>query len=149
MKNITIYADGACRGNQHEINIGGWGCLLIFGEHQKELFGGEKNTTNNKMELLSAIKAFQELNQPCQVDFYSDSNYVIKGMSEWINGWLKKNWVNAKREPIKNKELWLELLEASKPHKVKWNWVKGHANDELNQRADELANFGCDSILGE
>jgi len=149
MKAITIYADGACRGNQSETNIGGWGCLLTYGEIQKEFFGGEKNTTNNRMELTSAIRAFQKLKHPCNVDFYSDSSYVITGMSEWIKGWQKKNWVNAKREPIKNKDLWLELLEATKQHQISWNRVKGHSDNELNKRADELANLGCDSILGE
>ena len=147
MKTVTIYADGACRGNQSKSNIGGWGCLLIYDYQQKEFYGGEKNTTNNRMELTAAIKSFQHLNQPCEVDFYSDSKYTIQGMSEWIKGWQKKNWVNAKREPIKNKDLWLELLDATKLHKIKWNWVKGHSTDALNIRVDELANLGCDGVL--
>lgn len=149
MTDIIIYADGACKNNQGTNNIGGYGAYINVNGTIKEFYGGERNTTNNKMELTAVIiplKFLSKLNKKYNITIYTDSNYVVKGMSEWVYGWIKNNWKNSKKEPVKNKELWLELLELSKQHNIKWEWVKGHSDNIGNIRADELANLGCDSI---
>lgn len=134
---VTIYTDGACSGNP---GPGGWGAILIMGQHKKEMSGGEKETTNNRMELMGPIKALQALRFPCNVDLYTDSQYVCKAFNDhWIDSWLKNGWKNSKKEPVKNKELWVELLTLTKAHNVTWHWVKGHADNPFNERCDELA----------
>ena len=137
MKEITIYTDGACSGNP---GPGGWGAVLIFGNNQKEISGGAKDTTNNIMEMTAVIEALKLLKEPCIVNLHSDSAYVVNAFNEhWIEGWLAKGWVNSKKEPVKNKELWLELIELTNKHKVKFIKVKGHSTNELNNRCDYLA----------
>lgn len=135
----TIYTDGACSGNP---GPGGWGALLIHGDAEKELCGGEDDTTNNRMELTAAIEALKALKRPCQVDLYTDSTYVRSGITEWINGWKAKGWRTAAKKPVKNADLWQELDAARERHDIKWHWVKGHAGDPGNERADALANQG-------
>ena len=137
MKEITIYTDGACSGNP---GPGGWGAVLIFQGNQKEISGGAKDTTNNLMEMTAVIEALKLLKEPCIVNLHSDSAYVVNAFNEhWIEGWLAKGWVNSKKEPVKNKELWLELIELTNKHKVKFIKVKGHSTNELNNRCDYLA----------
>ena len=137
MKEITIYTDGACSGNP---GPGGWGAVLIFQGNQKEISGGAKDTTNNIMEMTAVIEALKLLKEPCMVNLHSDSAYVVNAFNEhWIEGWLAKGWVNSKKEPVKNKELWLELIELTNKHKVKFIKVKGHSTNELNNRCDYLA----------
>ena len=137
MEKITIYTDGACSGNP---GPGGWGCILIYNENKKELSGGEKNTTNNIMEITAVIEALKALKFPCEVDLYSDSAYVVNCFNEgWIYNWLKKGWKTSGGEPVKNKELWEELYNLTKIHKVTFHKVKGHADNEYNNRCDELA----------
>lgn len=137
MEKITIYTDGACSGNP---GPGGWGCILIYNENKKELSGGEKNTTNNIMEITAVIEALKALKFPCEVDLYSDSAYVINCFNQgWIYNWLKKGWKTSGGEPVKNKELWEELYSLTKIHKVTFHKVKGHADNEYNNRCDELA----------
>ena len=133
---ITIYTDGACKGNP---GPGGWGVWMKYGEHEKELWGGEKQTTNNRMELTAVIQALSSLKRRCHVILYTDSEYVRNGISRWINGWVRNNWRNAAKEPVANMELWQRLLAAAKPHRVEWKWVRGHAGDAMNERADRLA----------
>lgn len=136
-KSVTIYTDGACSGNP---GPGGWGAILIMGQHKKELSGGENDTTNNRMELLGPIKALQALKTPCDVELYTDSQYVCKAFNDhWIDSWLKNGWKTSKKEPVKNKELWVELLALTKAHNITWHWVKGHADNPFNNRCDELA----------
>lgn len=144
MDKIKIYTDGACKGNP---GVGGWGALLIAGKHEKELFGGEKETTNNRMELMAVIQALGALKRPCQIDLYTDSQYVLKGITEWMDGWKAKGWKTASKAPVKNVDLWQELDAACRLHKIQWIWVKGHAGDAGNERADELANKGVESVL--
>lgn len=141
MDKITVYTDGACSGNP---GPGGWGVLLRFKEAEKEFFGGEAETTNNRMELLAAIKALQALKRPCEVHLYTDSAYVQKGMTEWLAGWKKRGWRNSAKKPVKNADLWQALDEAQAPHDMHWHWVKGHAGHPGNERADELANQGME-----
>lgn len=137
MKEITIYTDGACSGNP---GPGGWGAVLIFQGNQKEISGGAKDTTNNIMEMTAVIEALKLLKEPCIVNLHSDSAYVVNAFNEhWIEGWLAKGWVNSKKEPVKNKELWLEIIELTNKHKVKFIKVKGHSTNELNNRCDYLA----------
>ena len=132
MKRVTLYTDGACSGNQGR---GGWGAILIYGSYRKELSGGEQVTTNNKMELTAVIEGLKALNEPCEVDVYSDSAYVVNAfLQDWISGWIRRGWKN-----VKNIELWNELIALTEKHKVHFNKVKGHADDELNNRCDELA----------
>ena len=140
---IEIWTDGACSGNP---GPGGWGALLKKGTTEKELFGGEKNTTNNRMELLATIKALEALTKPCTVTLYPDSNYVKNGITTWIKGWQAKNWKTAAGQPVKNQDLWQMLLNATKPHKINWVWVKGHAGNINNERADGLARKGITSL---
>lgn len=144
MDKIKIYTDGACKGNP---GVGGWGALLIAGKHEKELFGGEKETTNNRMELMAVIQALGALKRPCQIDLHTDSQYVLKGITEWMDGWKAKGWKTASKAPVKNVDLWQELDAACRLHKIQWIWVKGHAGDAGNERADELANKGVESVM--
>ncbi len=136
---VEIYSDGACRGNP---GPGGWGAILRFNGTEKELFGGEPATTNNKMELTAVIRALEALTRPSKVHVYTDSQYVQKGIKEWIHGWKRNGWKTAAKEPVKNKELWIELDELRKKHEIEWHWVKGHAGHPENERADALANKG-------
>jgi ribonuclease HI len=136
---VEIFTDGACRGNP---GPGGWGALLRSGNAEKELFGGEAATTNNKMELTAVIRALEALKGPSRVRVYTDSQYVKKGINEWIHGWKRNGWKTAAKEPVKNKELWIELDELRRKHEIEWHWVKGHAGHPENERADALANKG-------
>lgn len=138
MKEVVIYCDGACKGNP---GPGGWGALLMSGDHYKEIFGGDPSTTNNKMELTAAIQALLLLNGPRKVKIVTDSTYVIKGMTEWMPGWLKRNW-----KDVKNVDLWKQLISVSEQHELTWQWVRGHSNDPHNDRADQLANDGVDLV---
>ena len=143
MKRIEIFTDGACRGNP---GPGGWGALLRYGEHERELFGGEPDTTNNRMELMAAIRALETLREPCDVDLTTDSEYVRKGISEWLPAWKARNWKTSDRKPVKNADLWQQLEAAAARHTVRWHWVKGHSGHDENERADQLANRGIDSL---
>ena len=144
---VLIYTDGACRGNP---GPGGWGAILIAANGtEKQLCGGERATTNNRMELMAAIQALEALKKPCKVELHTDSQYVMKGITEWVRGWKARGWKTAAREPVKNEDLWRRLDEARARHDVDWRWVKGHAGHELNERADELANLGMRQTLGE
>ncbi len=144
MEEITLYTDGACSGNP---GPGGWGSILILGENRKEISGGSKDTTNNIMELTAVIEGLKMLKRPCKVQVYSDSAYVVNGFNQkWIYGWMKKNWKNASGEPVKNKELWQELYNLTQIHEVTFNKVKGHADNELNNRCDELARMERDKF---
>jgi ribonuclease HI len=136
MKQVEIFTDGACKGNP---GPGGWGAILRMGEHEKELSGGERQTTNNRMELMGAIEALKALRQPCRVSLHTDSKYVIDGITGWIFGWQKNGWKNAAKKPVANAELWQELIAAARPHRIEWIWVKGHAGHAENERADRLA----------
>ncbi|QFT33680.1 Ribonuclease HI [Labrenzia sp. THAF82] len=136
---VTIYTDGACSGNP---GPGGWGAILRFGGHERELQGGEEETTNNRMELMAAIEALNTLKRPCAVDLYTDSTYVRSGIREWLEGWKRKNWRTAANKPVKNADLWQALDSARERHDVTWHWVKGHAGHPDNERADELARGG-------
>ena len=137
MDNMNLYTDGACSGNP---GPGGWGAVLIFNGIEKELSGANPNTTNNVMEITAVIEGLKALKRPCNVNIYSDSAYVVNCFEKnWINNWIKNNWVNSKKEPVKNKELWLELYDLTKIHKVTFNKVKGHSNVKYNNRCDELA----------
>ncbi|AVY94458.1 ribonuclease HI [Microvirgula aerodenitrificans] len=138
-EHIDIYTDGACKGNP---GPGGWGALLIYRGQEKELFGGEPMTTNNRMEMTAVIEALKCLKRPCRIVLYTDSQYVQKGISEWIKGWKARGWKTASKEPVKNADLWQQLDAARQPHDIDWRWVKGHAGHEFNERADQLANRG-------
>ena len=131
-----IFTDGACLGNP---GPGGWGVMLRWRGHEKELFGGQAETTNNRMELMAAIQGLNALKRPCRVTLSTDSRYVMDGLTKWIHGWLKNGWKTADKKPVKNADLWQELLAAAKPHRVEWVWVKGHAGHPDNERADKLA----------
>ncbi|EJF84092.1 ribonuclease H [Bartonella elizabethae Re6043vi] len=135
-KVVEIYTDGACSGNP---GVGGWGAVLRWNGHERELYGGKAHTTNNQMELMAAIRALKALKEPCLVDLYTDSVYVRNGISKWIEGWKKNNWRTASKSPVKNMELWQALEEACSCHTVRWHWVKGHAGHPENERADALA----------
>jgi ribonuclease HI len=141
---VVIYADGACKGNP---GPGGWGAWISMGEHSKELCGGEPVTTNNRMELMAVIRALQALKRACDVKVYTDSVYVQKGMTEWIVAWKKRGWRTADKKPVKNDDLWQELDAIAQQHKVEWLWVKGHAGDAGNERADALANQGVAQVM--
>jgi ribonuclease HI len=140
---VEIYTDGACKGNP---GPGGWGALLIAAGQQKELYGGEPNTTNNRMELRAVIEALSALNRPCDVTVHTDSQYVQKGISEWIHGWKARGWKTAAKEPVKNVDLWQALDAAQARHVIQWRWVKGHAGHDGNERADALANRGVETV---
>jgi ribonuclease HI len=141
MNTIIIYTDGACKGNP---GPGGWGVLLKSGAVEKELFGGERETTNNRMEMMAVIEALKALKRPCQVTLHLDSKYVLQGITEWLPGWKAKGWKTAAKQPVKNVDLWqqLDALVNTGGHNIKWQWVKGHAGDPGNERADALANKG-------
>lgn len=143
MKDVSIWTDGACKGNP---GLGGWGALLIYGKHRKELYGGEADTTNNRMEILAVIQALEVLKERCRVHLYTDSQYVQKGMTEWISGWKQRGWRTAAKKPVKNADLWQRLDELCHQHELHWHWVKGHAGDAGNERADELANLGVELL---
>ena len=138
---VVIYTDGACSGNP---GPGGWGAILISGAHERELWGGEGLTTNNRMELYAAISALEALKRPCRVELHTDSQYVRQGITEWISGWKARGWRTAAKAPVKNDDLWKRLDSARARHEVSWRWVKGHAGHPLNERADELARRGCE-----
>jgi len=140
-KEVTIYTDGACSGNP---GPGGWGAILRFGAHEKELNGGEFETTNNKMELTAAIEALNALKEPCLVNLHTDSQYVKGGITGWIEGWKRNGWKTSAKKPVKNEELWRALEQARDRHDVSWHWVKGHAGHPDNERADELARQGME-----
>jgi len=144
---VHIYTDGACKGNP---GPGGWGVLLKSGATEKELYGGEPLTTNNRMELMAVIRALEALKRPCAVTLHVDSQYVLKGMTEWLAGWKAKGWRTASKQPVKNQELWQELdqLVNGRGHAIDWRWVRGHNGDPGNERADELANRGVEVALG-
>ena len=141
MKKITIYTDGACSGNP---GPGGWGAVLTSGKHEKEIFGGVKETTNNRMELTAAIKALEAVKTKSEIDLYTDSTYVKDGITKWIINWKKNGWRTAARKPVKNDDLWQELDKLIAKHEVKWHWVKGHAGHEGNEKADCLAVKGAE-----
>jgi len=143
MADVEIFTDGACKGNP---GPGGWGALLRYNGNEKELFGGEADTTNNRMELMAAIKALESLNRPCSVNLTTDSVYVRSGITEWMPNWKKRGWKTAARKPVKNDDLWKRLDAATQPHEVSWHWVKGHSGHPENERADELANRGIEQL---
>jgi ribonuclease HI len=143
---VVIYTDGACSGNP---GPGGWGALLIFGDHRKDICGGEPDSTNNRMELMAAIQALEALTKPCKVELHTDSTYVMKGISEWIHGWKKRGWKTADKKPVKNEDLWRRLDQARLRHEVQWKWVKGHAGHECNEHADALAGRGLKEALAK
>ncbi|MCJ1961746.1 ribonuclease HI [Novosphingobium mangrovi (ex Hu et al. 2023)] len=143
MKQIEIFTDGACKGNP---GPGGWGALLRMGEHEKEMSGSEAETTNNRMEMTAVIKALEVLNQPCEIVLCTDSKYVIDGITKWVHGWQKKGWVNAAKKPVANDDLWREMLAATKPHKITWQWVRGHNGHAENERVDQLASDAAKSV---
>jgi ribonuclease HI len=142
MKNMTkiveIYTDGACRGNP---GPGGWGAWLKYAGVEKELYGGEKESTNNRMELMAAIQALEALTQPCAIKLYTDSKYVLQGITEWMNNWKKRGWKTAAKKPVKNEDLWRRLDAAIEKHTINWSWVKGHSGNEGNEKADEFLIF--------
>ena len=144
MKQVIIYTDGACRGNP---GPGGWGALIRLDAIEKEIFGGQVDTTNNQMELTAAIEGLAALKERCSVELYTDSKYVMDGITQWIQNWKKNNWRTAAKKDVKNKELWQKLDQLISQHQVQWHWVKGHSGDAGNETADFLANKGIDSIL--
>ena len=144
MKTVTIYTDGACRGNP---GPGGWGALLSWNGHDKPLSGGETLTTNNRMEMMAAISALESLKEPCAVTLYTDSVYVKQGLNEWLPGWKARGWRTADKKPVKNQDLWQRLDAAAQRHQVEWHWVKGHAGNPGNEAADRLANEGLEANL--
>mgnify|MGYP001261053675 FL=1 len=143
---IKIYTDGACKGNP---GVGGWGAIIMQDEKNIELFGGENETTNNRMELMAVIMALKEISSNLELTIYTDSTYVQKGISDWIKNWKVNNWRSSSKKPVKNKDLWIELDEAVGSRKINWEWVKGHAGNEGNEKADELANQGVISMMRE
>lgn len=140
---IEIFTDGACRGNP---GPGGWGALLRSGKHEKELWGGESHTTNNRMEMTAVIKSLQALKKPSNVVLTTDSQYVRKGITEWIQGWKRRNWLTASKQPVKNVELWKEIDALAAQHTIEWRWVKGHSGHSENERVDDLANRGIEEL---
>ena len=143
MKEVHVWTDGACRGNP---GPGGWGVVLRYGDHERELYGGEAATTNNRMELMAAIRALEALREPCRVELTTDSEYVRRGITEWLPRWKRNGWKTAARKPVRNAELWQRLDEAAARHEVRWHWVRGHSGQPENERADALANRGIDEM---
>ena len=143
MKKIDIYTDGACRGNP---GPGGWGALLIYKDADKTIYGGEKNTTNNRMEMTAIIEALKIVKMDCDITLYTDSKYVMDGITKWLPNWKKKGWMTSNKKPVKNKDLWQVLEESISKHNIEWRWVKGHAGIPGNEKADELANQGIDEL---
>jgi ribonuclease HI len=146
LKSVEIFTDGACRGNP---GPGGWGVLLRYGDRERELYGGEHDTTNNRMELRAAIEGLRALKEPCRVELTTDSVYVRNGITEWLPNWKKKGWKTAGRKPVKNADLWRELDDQNQRHDVDWHWVKGHSGHRENEIADQLANRGIDELNRE
>jgi ribonuclease HI len=144
MQIVEIFTDGACRGNP---GLGGWGVILRYQSHEKTLYGVEPRTTNNRMELMAAIQALSALKKPCQVNLSTDSQYVQKGITEWLENWKRKNWKTAAKTPVKNSDLWKLLDEQRKKHDIQWHWVKGHSGHFYNEKADQLANLAIDEWL--
>ena len=142
-KTVSLYTDGACKGNPGK---GGWGVLMRYGSHEKELFGGEAHTTNNRMELTAIIQGLAALKRPCAVVIYTDSQYVKNGMEQWIHSWKKNGWKTASKQPVKNEDLWQQLDRLAAQHQIQWQWVRGHAGHTENERADALANQGVASV---
>ncbi len=142
LKKVKIYTDGACSGNP---GPGGWGAILVYGEVEKQLSGHDRETTNNRMEMMAAIGALEALKSPCDIDLYTDSTYVQKGITEWVHGWKKRGWKTADNKPVKNEDLWKRLEIANGKHTVRWHWVKGHNGHDYNERADQLAVNACKS----
>jgi ribonuclease HI len=145
-KVVEIYTDGACKGNP---GVGGWGALLRYAGHEREIFGGEKLTTNNRMELLAAIRALESLKRSCKVHLHTDSQYVQKGISQWIDSWKARNWRTSGKKSVKNEDLWKLLDHLTQQHEIEWCWVRGHSGNDDNERADELANRGVAMIIAE
>jgi len=143
VQEVTIYSDGACKGNP---GPGGWGALLVAGTSEKELFGGENNTTNNRMEMTAVIEALRALKRPCRIKVYTDSQYVQKGISEWLPGWKARGWKTADKKPVKNADLWQVLDTLASQHQISWHWVRGHNGHPGNERADALANRGVATL---
>lgn len=143
MKQVELFTDGACKGNP---GPGGWGALLRLGENEKELAGAEAKTTNNRMEMTAAIKGLGALREPCAVSLYTDSKYLIDGMTKWVSGWQKRGWLNASKKPVRNEDLWHDLIELAEKHDISWNWVKGHSGHPENERVDQLASDAADDI---
>lgn len=141
---VEIYTDGACKGNP---GIGGWGAWIHYKGNEKSIFGGEQNTTNNRMEMMAVIKALEALKRPSQIKLYTDSSYVQKGMTEWLQGWKAKNWRTAAKQEVKNADLWKQLDVLANQHQIEWLWVRGHDGNVGNERADTLANAGVDQVL--
>ena len=142
---VEIFTDGACKGNP---GVGGWGALLRYAGREKEICGGEPHTTNNRMELLAVIRALESLNRHCHIRLHTDSQYVQKGISEWIHAWKQRGWRTADKKPVKNDDLWRRLDELAAQHDIEWRWVKGHAGHDGNERADKLANRGIETLQG-
>ena len=143
MKHVEIFTDGACKGNP---GPGGWGALIRYGEHEKKICGGEPDTTNNRMELTAAIQALKLLIEPCDVLLHTDSKYVLDGITRWVEGWQRNGWKNASKQPVRNADLWHELIDASSRHEIEWHWIKGHSGNEGNERADALASAAAEAI---
>jgi len=146
MKQVEIFTDGACKGNP---GPGGWGVLLRMGKNEKEMSGGEPDTTNNRMEMQAAIEGLSALIEPCKVDLYTDSKYVVDGITKWVHGWKKRGWINASKKPVRNDDLWHALIEAELRHEVSWHWVKGHNGHAENERVDRLASDAADLQASE
>ncbi len=144
MDKVVIHTDGACRGNP---GPGGWGAILASGDHEKELYGAETKTTNNRMELMAAIMALESLKRPCDVTLATDSVYLKKGMTEWLRNWKRRDWKTSDKKPVKNKDLWQRLEKAVEQHRLRWQWIKGHSGHPENERADQLANRAVDEML--
>ncbi|MYA66947.1 MAG: ribonuclease HI [Gammaproteobacteria bacterium] len=143
-KNVDLFTDGACRGNPGN---GGWGVLLRYGDHEKELYGGEQETTNNRMELTAVIMGLKQLKQSCRVQITTDSRYVMQGATEWLEGWKRRNWRTAAKKPVLNQDLWRQLDCLTTEHEIHWHWVKGHSGHPENEQADKLANRGIDELI--
>ena len=141
MKRVEIFTDGACKGNP---GPGGWAAILRMGKHEKEISGSDPDTTNNRMEMTAVIRGLNALIEPCEVEIHTDSKYVMDGMTKWIDGWQKRGWKNASKQPVRNKDLWHELIEAASRHQISWTWVKGHNGHPENERVDSLASAAAE-----
>ena len=145
-RTLEIFTDGACSGNP---GPGGYGAILKYGEVEKEIWGCERETTNNRMEMTAVIEALRLLSRPCKIRIVTDSNYVVKGMTQWIYGWVKRNWTNAQKKPVLNRDLWEQLFEMSRPHDIEWRWIKGHDGHRENERCDNMARKAILECLGD
>ena len=145
MKQVDIFTDCACKGNP---GPGGWGAIIRYGQHEKEISGGEPDTTNNRMEMTAAIHALKTLIEPCRVSLHTDSKYVLDGITKWVHGWVRNGWKNASKQPVRNADLWHDLIEAAARHQIEWIWVKGHAGHVENERADRLASAAAEAAAG-